>query len=236
MGLFDKAKNLIAPGSGGGSIPGANQFDFIGANSKDSILRMIPGIGDAMAADDANRANARHAYNQMAFQERMSNTAYQRAMEDMKKAGLNPMLAFSQGGASTPSGAAPTISPASKSKFGEMALSTALGVKGLSQQQQQIDNQIANTQSQIDLNKSTAAKQVAETQRTQVETAIKKKEVPGAQLKADLSEKGTSLIRKIIDSVSNSAKQSSSSTTFTEQMQKERYKNSQAYKDKRTKK
>lgn len=52
----------------------------------------------------ANAANARLAHQQMQFQERMSNTSYQRQVKDMMAAGINPMLSAKMGGSSTPSG------------------------------------------------------------------------------------------------------------------------------------
>lgn len=65
---------------------------------------VLGGLLGNKGQESANEASAQSAQKMMDFQERMSNTSYQRGMSDMKKAGLNPMLAFMKGGASTPSG------------------------------------------------------------------------------------------------------------------------------------
>lgn len=83
---------------------------------------MIPGVGDYLAADEANEANSAMAQKQMDFQKEMSSTSYQRATEDMRKAGINPMLAYQQGGASTPAGAMATMQPKNASRITSSAL------------------------------------------------------------------------------------------------------------------
>lgn len=93
----------------------------MGYNTLQAIMQ---GIYNHIENSVAMNYNSAEALANREWQEHMSSTAYQRAVEDMKKAGLNPILAFANGGASTPGGSAGTISGASMG----MASSSALGV------------------------------------------------------------------------------------------------------------
>lgn len=73
------------------------------------IFPAISAAASLFGGLSRNKAQTEAASAQQAFQQEMSNTSYQRAMADMKAAGLNPMLAAKLGGASTPGGAMPNL-------------------------------------------------------------------------------------------------------------------------------
>lgn len=74
-----------------------------------AVGSIASGLIGSAGSRAQNAAQIQAAEDQMDFQRNMSNTAYQRGMRDMKKAGLNPILAGRLGGASSPAGAQPNI-------------------------------------------------------------------------------------------------------------------------------
>ncbi|WNK15045.1 MAG: DNA pilot protein [Microvirus sp.] len=108
-----------------------------------SAASLIGGVASYFGQDAQNRANREMAQEQMAFQERMSNTAYQRATDDLQKAGLNPLLAYTQGGASTPGGSTAQMG----NKLGS-AVSSALDARRAFAEVENMQAQNKNLQSQ----------------------------------------------------------------------------------------
>ena len=106
------------------------------------VLGLAGNAGGTIYQADQGRKSM---HEQIDFQREMSNTAYQRATKDMQAAGLNPMLAYSQGGASTPSGAQMQVPD-----------STKLGSSAVASAQQATD--MANTKAQVDVNRAQATK------------------------------------------------------------------------------
>lgn len=103
-----------------------SMFEQMGYNTMAAITQ---GVYNQISNNAAMNYNSAEAAKNRAWQEQMSNTAYQRAVADMRKAGINPILAYQQGGASTPGGAQGTISGASMGLASSSAASaSALGV------------------------------------------------------------------------------------------------------------
>jgi len=99
------------------------------------------------------------------FQAKQSGTQYQRAVMDLKAAGLNPMLAYSQGGNSAASG-----SMAQTPNFGDFGVSSA-ALNRVQKEQESLVREQSNTQvaTQQDLRASAQLKE-AQTKLTETQT------------------------------------------------------------------
>ncbi len=119
---------------------------------------LVAGAMSYMGQRSANRANRAEAALNRSFQERMSSTSWQRSIKDMEAAGINPAVAYSKGGASSPGG---SVAAQQRSEAGE-GVSSALGMK-MAQEQFKL------MKAQVDLAQSAARKARAEGGRQEIE-------------------------------------------------------------------
>lgn len=126
-------------------------------------LDFIPFVGDAVSAGAqilTNSSNRKEAQKNRAFQERMSSTAHQREVEDFRKAGLNPALAYGRSGESSPTGST-SMSEAPGKSLGSTAAAAM-----------QIKNSKSLINSQISANTAQAAKTKAETDNQNIQNEV----------------------------------------------------------------
>jgi len=133
---------------------------------------LIGGVGSYLGQQSANQSNADIARQQMAFQQQTRSDAYQTAVEDLKKAGLNPMLAYQQGGASNQPGASAQMQNAIGAgvSSAQEGISKYQQLKNMESQQELLHSQIDDTTAAAALKRATAITEAYRPGLTQAQT------------------------------------------------------------------
>lgn len=164
------------------------------------VIGTVVGIGgdimstvsSAQAADsqrEINQQNLDQAQINREWQERMSNTAHQREVTDLRAAGLNPILSAKYGGASTPVPIMPTLVNPDR----DIPAAISSSARGVSDKMSAL--------SSMSLINSQVEKVKAETETAKAESAVAKQESA-----FDTSTFGRNLmmLRKVVESIGGS--------------------------------
>lgn len=131
----------------------------------DSMLGKYLGTNPTGQEQAFMNFNAQQAQLNRDFEERMSSTTYQRTVQDMKLAGLNPALLLTgASGVSTPSGSTASASPSSVGSLTDL-FSLAMLPLQMAQMKANIDNTNANT-------RNTNARTMTEEQEAQLKALM----------------------------------------------------------------
>ena len=153
---------------------------------------LIMGGGQMLANNQTRKSTAK----QMAFQERMSNTAHQRQVADLRAAGINPILSAKLGGASTPAGASYTAQ-----NIGGAAVQGYQMASSAKQSQAQTKYisgaQTQQTRAQTGLTNAQTEKAITET-KTKIPAEVRKLDAEGVLAQARVSQTEAETAIKII--------------------------------------